>query len=280
MKLELADRWAVVTGASSGIGAEFARQLAARGMHLLLTARRQDRLETLAQQLFQEFGTKTVLVQLDLAAPGACEELIHKIRELPLPLTLLVNNAGFGSVASIEHTDPQRILGIVDLNIRVLTQLTYEFLPDFIRRKEGGIINVASVVAFQPVAYMSGYAASKAYVLHLTEGLWAELQDHQVRMLALCPGTTRTEFFDEAGISHWLKSNSSHTPAQVVSAALKSYERNRPVCVPGWKNWIMTLLPRLTFRKLVVKETKRLFEKVVRQSQTPAASRTDTPSHS
>ena len=266
MKLELANRWAVVTGSSSGIGAEFARQLAARGMHLVLVARREDRLQELSQQLHREFGTRTLLVPLDLSAPDGCSELLRQIRTLPEPLTLLVNNAGCGNVATIAGTDPARVQQIIDLNVRVLTELTYALLPEFLERNTGGIINIASVTAFQPIAFMSVYAATKAYVLHLSEGLWAELRGTNVRLLAVCPGTTRTEFFDAAGVDQWLSLNRGQTPAQVVTTSLKHYEKNHAYCVPGWTNWLMTALPRLFSRRSVVLEGKRFFEKHARKN--------------
>jgi len=263
--MELAKRWALITGASSGIGAEFARQLASRGMNLVLTARRTERLEELAEELRNAHGTESRVVSVDLSVPADCESLIAQVRQLPEPLFLLVNNAGLGNVATVDRTEPEKMLQLVDVNIRALTQLTYAFLPEFLARNAGGVINVASVAAFQPIAYMSVYAASKAYVLHLTEGLQAELGKSQVRLLAVCPGTTRTEFFDEAGASNWLQNRRSHTPAEVVSASLKCLDRGKSICIPGWMNRVMTTLPRLFGRQQVARETKRFFKQAAEQ---------------
>ncbi|MCA8983548.1 MAG: SDR family oxidoreductase [Planctomycetaceae bacterium] len=257
--MDLANRWALVTGASSGIGEEFARQLAARGMHLVLTARREERLFALSRQLQQQHGCQVVLLPLDLARPEDVKQLVERVRQLPQPLHLLVNNAGIGNVATLQETNPGRMLEIVDLNIRAVTDLTYALLPDMVRRNEGGVINVASVAAFQPIAYMSVYAASKAFVLHFSEGLWAELQETNVRMLALCPGTTRTEFFEQAGVENWLTRRSAHNVTTVVKAALESFERKRAICVPGWNNWFASLLHRVFRRAVVVSQTKKIF---------------------
>ncbi len=259
MKFEPAGGWGVVTGASSGIGAEFARQLAGQGMPLLLVARRQERLQKLAQELQQAHGVEIATFPLDLCQPEAPARLLERITELPAPLSLLVNNAGIGNVARLQQTDPARIRELIELNIRALTELTYGCLPGLLAQNAGGIIQVASIAAFQPLAYMSAYAASKAYVLHFSEGLWAELQGTNVRMLALCPGTTRTEFFEQAGVAGWLSNGRGQTPDRVVQAALRSLARNRPVCIPGWSNWLTCQLQRLFPRALVASHSKSLF---------------------
>lgn len=254
-----ADRWAVVTGASSGIGAEFARQLAARGMHIVLTARREDRLNALAEELDRLHGAKTLVVAGDLADPDMPRRLFDAVQQAELDVALLVNNAGFGQVASIDELDPERDISVVDVNIRALTELTYLFLGPMRERGEGSILNVASVVAFQPVAYMAVYAASKAYVMHFTEGLWAELRGTGVQITALCPGTTETEFFDQAGVSGWLSKHASQTAAKVVRNGLKAVEKKRPVVVSGWRNKLLASLHRYFPRRLVVLETRKYF---------------------
>lgn len=263
MKPQLADKWALITGASSGIGEEFAHQLASKGMHLILTARRENKLNELAEKLFQLHGTKTAIIPVDLIKHESVEELVTEIRKLPNPVSLVVNNAGFGNVGSIEDCDLQKISDIVQVNIAVVTKLTYAFLPEMIARNEGGVINISSITAFQPVPYMGVYAASKAHVLHLSEALWAELFGTEVRMLALCPGPTKTEFFDKAGATSWLSKNFSHTPTQVVSKALAAYDRNRPVCVPGIKNQLVAFLTRIASRRRVVLESKKVFHQLV-----------------
>jgi uncharacterized protein len=148
---------------------------------------------------------------------------------------------------------------LVRLNSGALTELTYRLAEPMVERKHGAIINVASVAAFQPVAFMGVYAASKAYVMHFSEALWAELKDHGVTVMALCPGVTKTSFFDVAGVPEWLKTQSSQTPDQVVKTALKYLEKRRQYIVCGWKNYILSLMTRLATRKIVVSESRKYF---------------------
>ena len=267
------DHWALVTGASSGIGAEFARQLAGRGMHLVLTARRRDKLEQLAQELHTRHGTKTEIIAADLGQPGETARLHGEVARRGVTIELLVNNAGFGLVSEVAATDLNRVRELLRVNIEALTELTYAYLPGMLERKHGGIINVSSVAAFQPVAYMSAYAGSKAYVLHFSEGLWAEAQPHGVTVLALCPGTTRTDFFDVAGASNWLRNRSAQTVDQVVRAGLKGLDKGRQYVVSGTGNYILSLLVRLADRRTVVRESRKYFrpkKAVVESENTPA----------
>ncbi|HSG71516.1 MAG TPA: SDR family oxidoreductase [Planctomycetaceae bacterium] len=254
-----ADRWALITGASSGIGMEFARRLAALGMHLVLTARRESEMKQLADELDTRHGTRCEIIPLDLSVAENVGILDNRIRELDIEIELLVNNAGFGLVGTFEETDPDRVMEMVRLNIGTLTELSYRLARPMVERKHGAIINVASVAAFQPVAYMGAYAASKSYVMHFSEALWAELKDHGVTVMALCPGVTKTSFFDVAGVPEWLKSQSSHTPAHVVKTALKHLEKRRQYVVCGWKNYILSLMTRLATRKIVVSESRKYF---------------------
>ncbi len=254
-----ADHWALITGASSGIGAEFARQLAGRGMHLVLTARREPLLTQLAAELHQAHGTKTEIIIADLSDPAEPAHLLEEVARRGVTIELLVNNAGFGQVSAVEKTDVARVLDMLRVNISALTELTYRVLPSMLERGHGGIINVASVAAFQPVGYMGAYAASKAYVLHFSEALWAETRDRGVTITTLCPGTTRTEFFDVSGVPGWLERHSSQEVRPVVRSALKALEKRRQFVVSGWKNYILALLVRLATRTTVVKESMKYF---------------------
>jgi short-subunit dehydrogenase len=254
-----ADHWALVTGASSGIGAEFARQLAARGMHLVLTARREPLLKQLAEDLHRAHGTKTEIILADLSKPEEPARLLGEVGRRGVTLELLVNNAGFGVVAEIEKTDMGRVLEMIRVNISALTELTYRALPGMLERGHGGIINVASVAAFQPVGYMGAYAASKAYVLHFSESLWAETRERGVTVTALCPGTTRTEFFDVSGAVGWLEKHSAQDVKPVVRAGLKALEKRRQYVISSWKSYILSLLVRLATRATAVKESMKFF---------------------
>ncbi len=254
-----ADRWALITGASSGIGAEFARRLAAHGMHLVLTARRKELLEKLADELHTRHGTKTEIIIGDLTDPAEPQRLCDAIAAKGIQIELLINNAGFGWVSTVDEAEVSRMKQLVQLNIASVTELTFLLLPAMLLRGHGGIINVSSVAAFQPVAYMPVYAASKAFVLHFSEALWAECRDRGVTVTALCPGTTQTDFFDVANVPGWLKKHEFSTPEQVVKSALKALERRKQIAIPGWRNRLIAFSVRLARRKMVVLQSMRFF---------------------
>ena len=218
------ERWALVTGASSGIGAEFASQLAGRGMHLILAARRFDRMKELAEELNTRHGTNCHIVTIDLAEDDAPRKIMLELNRLGIQLELLVNNAGVAMIGDIEATSAESVRRMLNLNIQSLTELTYRVLPGMLERGHGAIINLSSQAAFQPVAFMAAYAASKSYVLHFSEALWAEARSRGVTVLALCPGVTRTELFDTAGVPGWLEKHTSTTPSRVVKKALQALE--------------------------------------------------------
>lgn len=255
----LADRWALVTGASSGIGAEFARALAARGMHLVLTARREDRLRELADELHRRHAAKTEIIPVDLADPDGAAKLWAEVEQRGIEIEILVNNAGFTVLSELERAPRDRVLDLVRVNVMAVTELTYLALPQMLKRKSGAIINVSSLTGFQPVAYMSTYAASKAYSLHLSESLWAEAREHGVHVMAVCPGTTRTELFAIAGVPDWLQKRRSQTPEKVVKSALRALRKKQPVSIPGFRNWVITLFGRFLPRRRVVLESMRYF---------------------
>lgn len=255
----LANQWALVTGASSGLGEEFARQLASRGMHLVLVARRQDLLEKLAAELLLQHGTRCRVIQADLSNPAEPKRVLDEIAAQEITIELLVNNAGFGIVGEVDNVDLDRTLEMIRLNISALTELTYRLLPGMLQRGRGAILNVSSLSAFQPVAYMGVYAASKAFVLHFSESLHCELKDRGITVSAVCAGVTRTSFFDIAGASGWLQKHASHPVDFVVKRALKALSRKQQYTVPGWRNYLLTLLVRIASRRRVVKESTRFF---------------------
>jgi len=254
-----ADRWALVTGASSGIGKEFAQRLAALGMHLVLTARREEEMRQLADDLDTRHGTQCVIIPLDLSVPGNAARLVEEISRREIDIELLINNAGFAIVGTFPETDAERISQLVQLNVVAMTELTYRLAAPMVQRGHGGIVNVASNAAFQPVAYMAAYSASKSFVLHFSEALWAELKDYGVTVHALCPGPTETEFFQVAGVPEWLKSHTSHSVEEVVKHGLRSLEKRKQYTVVGWKNYLVSLLSRFAPRKMVVNESRKYF---------------------
>jgi len=195
---------ALVTGASSGLGRGYAHELAQRGADLVLVARRQERLEGLAVDLAEKYGTVSTVIPLDLTAHNAVPELVADLRERGVTVGTLVNSAGFGTFGDFIDADAERQIEQITLNVLALTHLTHALLPDLIdvatRHPHGAaLVNLASTAAFQPVPHMSVYAASKAYVLSFTEALWFETRTSGLKVSAICPGYVDTEFVSVAG---------------------------------------------------------------------------------
>ncbi len=265
---QLANQWALVTGASSGLGAEFARQLASRGMHLVLVARRRELMEELATELLTQHGTHCLVMVSDLSEPGEPRRILSDLAAKGIAIELLVNNAGFGIVGEADATDVDRVLNMVRLNVSATVDLTHRLLPDMLARGHGAILNVSSLSAFQPVAYMGAYAASKAFVLHFSESLHCELKERGITVTAVCPGVTRTAFFDIAGAPGWLQKHAALDVDYVVKKSLQALASRRQCYVPGWRNFWLTLLVRCASRRRVVKESMRFF-RPKRQPKSP-----------
>ncbi|HYF54876.1 MAG TPA: SDR family oxidoreductase, partial [Salinarimonas sp.] len=191
-------RWTLVTGASSGIGAELARVFAARGHHVVLTARRRDRLEALGREIETAHRGRAEIVAADLADPDGPDALMREVEGRGIALTNLVNNAGFGLRGSFAGQPLDEVMGMLALNVTALTRLTHLALPAMLARGDGGIMNVASTAAFQAGPNMAVYYATKAYVLSFSEALHEEVRERGVRVTALCPGPTRSEFAKRA----------------------------------------------------------------------------------
>lgn len=230
-------------------------------MHCVLVARREERLQALAEELQAAYGTRCEIVSTDLSQPRAGRELLAEVSRRGITVELLVNNAGFGMVASVEETDVGRALELIQVNVACLTELTLSAAKDMVRRGHGGIINVGSIVSFQPVGYMGVYAASKAYVLHFGEALWAELRPHGVTVTTLCPGTTRTEFFDHSGVPGWAERNRGQDVKTVVRTGLQAFDSGRQYAIPGWTNYLVTLAVRFATRATVVTWSMSLFRR-------------------
>lgn len=241
---------ALVTGASAGLGTDFARQLSATGARLVLVARRRERLEELATEL----GNARP-VALDLSETGAAERLMADLHAHDEHVDLLVNNAGFGLGGRFADQSPARLRQIIDLNCGLLTELARAVVPGMIARKRGGILNVASTAAFQPGPGMAVYFATKAFVLSLTEALHEELRPHGIRVSALCPGPTATEFGQVAGFRNkGVFDRLSADSASVVRAGLAGLQANQAVVIPGLANKAGAqghrLLPRAWLRRI------------------------------
>ena len=240
---------ALVTGASAGLGVEFARQLSKRGHRLVLAARRKERLEELAREL----GNARA-VAIDLSKANAALKLMNDLTANGETVDLLVNNAGFGLIGQFAELDAKREREMVGLNVGVLTDLCRAVAPDMIERRSGGIINVASTAAFQPGPKMAVYFATKAFVLSLTEALHEELKPHGIKVSCLCPGPTRTEFGDVAGFGgNGLFDRVAMNAAEVVETGLKGLDSNHAVVVPGWTNKVVAASTRFAPRPIVRK---------------------------
>ncbi|HEU0013206.1 MAG TPA: SDR family oxidoreductase [Longimicrobium sp.] len=254
---EYRGRWALVTGASSGIGQEFAKALAARGMNVVLCARRRDRLLDLARSLEAEHAVRADVVDEDLSRDGAPARAWARAAE-GRDIHLLVNNAGIGAHGRFDELPLDRQREMVRLNCGAVLELTHLALGDMLPRGSGGIVNVASVVAFQPVPYKAAYAATKAFVLSLSEALAEENRGSGVRILALCPGPTPTEFQEHAGSRvHPGKPGFKH-PREVVEAGLRGLERGKTHVAPGLVNTVGTVLGRLVPMRLAARVAGRL----------------------
>jgi hypothetical protein len=240
---------ALVTGASAGLGIEFARQLSARGHRLVLAARRKDRLDELAAKL----GNARA-VAIDLSEADSAERLMTDVAAAGEEIEILVNNAGFGLIGRFAELDSARQRQMIDLNVGTLTDLCRAVAPGMIRRKSGSILNVASTAAFQPGPKMAVYFATKAFVLSLSEALHEELAPYGVRVTCLCPGPTRTEFGEVAGFGgNALYDRVVMQAPEVVKAGLDGLDRNHAVVVPGVVNKVVAASTRFVPRPLARK---------------------------
>ena len=240
---------ALITGASAGLGVEFARQLSSRGQALVLVARRKDRLDQLAKELG---NARTVA--LDLSKAGAAEKLVSDIGSNGERVETLINNAGFGLIGRFVQLDSKRLRQMIDLNVGTLTDLCRAVAPGMVERKSGAIINVASTAAFQPGPNMAVYFATKAFVLSLTEALHEELKPHGIRVSCLCPGPTRTEFGEVAGFGgNRAFDHVAMNAPEVFAAGLRALDSNHAVAVTGWLNKIVAASTRFAPRPAVRK---------------------------
>jgi short-subunit dehydrogenase len=240
---------ALITGASAGLGEEFARQLAGTGLRLVLVARRKERIEALAAELGDARA-----IALDLSEAGACKRLMANLAEAVEQVELLVNNAGFGLTGRVADLDAVQQRQMIDLNCGFVVELARAVVPAMVARRSGRILNVASTAAFQPGPGMAVYFATKAFVLSFSEALHEEVRKDGVKVTALCPGPTATEFGKVAGFTgNGAFDKLSADAPSVVSVGLRALQRNRAVAVPGLLNKVSAqghrFLPRLMVRK-------------------------------
>ncbi|MCW5962719.1 MAG: SDR family oxidoreductase [Bryobacterales bacterium] len=253
--------WALVTGASSGIGVEFARILASQGYPLVLVARREENLRTLAKELESAHGIATRVLVSDLSAIGAAEALWEQVREAGLEIDALINNAGFGDHGHFSQSDWERTHQMLQLNIVALTALTRFVLPSMLARKQGYILNVASTAAFQPGPGMAVYFATKSYVLSFTEALWSELQGSGVIATTLCPGPTQSEFFAAANMGgRSMAKRKLPSSREVAELGLRAMFAGKRTVVHGLANRILAASNRLVPRGAVLSVTRKMLE--------------------
>jgi uncharacterized protein len=248
----------LVTGASAGIGEEFARRFAERGHRVTTVARRLERLEALAAEAKEAGGGTIEPMAADLESSRGRAAVV-RILKGGGPW-ILVNNAGFGTRGRIVDLDHARERAEVQLNVVATHELSLAAIPALVDAGTGGIINVASTAAFQPLPYMATYAATKSFILHFSEGLADDLRGAGVRVMALCPGPVRTEFHDVAGTNDYMNLIGGMSAQRCVAAALRAFDRGHTVCIPGALNTVLAQGPRLVPRGVVRRVSGKLFE--------------------
>jgi uncharacterized protein len=253
---------ALITGASSGIGAAFAQALAKRGMNLVLVARSEDRLQQLANTLQSQHSIRADVIVQDLTQPDSASAVYKAVEALGIQIDLLINNAGFGDYGAFSDRPRQKQLDMIQLNVATLVDLTHQFLPQMQQRQSGSILNIASIAAFQSMPYLSIYAATKAFVLSFSEALWAENQSKGVHVMAVCPGPTESRFAEVAEFPE-MPSGAGPTMVSsemVVKEALQALDSKKFTMVAGgFGNQIIANAPRFLSRQFLVNATAKVF---------------------
>jgi len=246
---------ALITGASSGIGVDFARIFAREGYNLVLTARREDRLNKLAEEICGKYDVEVDIIAKDLAYPKAADEVFDELKTKSKHIDVLVNNAGFGDHSEFHNSDPKTMLDMIQVNVTSLTRLTRSFLPAMVNRGYGRILNVSSTGAFQAVPRFAVYAAAKAYVLSFTEAINEELKDTGVTATVLCPGVTESEFAEVANSesTNLVSKSKAMSSAEVAEIGYKAMMNGKPLEIPGVSNKLMAASGRLLPRYIVTR---------------------------
>jgi uncharacterized protein len=257
---------ALITGASAGIGEATARELAARGHGVTLVARREDRLRSLADELSERFDIRAEAIGADLGSATARADLVRRIDELGLEVEVLVNNAGFGGGEDFVRTDRERLTSMVELNCVALLDLQATYLPLMVDRGRGAVINIASTAAFQPIPGSATYAATKAFVLSLSEGVHEELKGTGVTLTAICPGPVKTEFMEAAGLTgaeEQLPGMFWMSPESIAKTAVEAAEDGKRAVVPGLINRAGALTGQHVPRMLALPFARRIWRRAL-----------------
>jgi uncharacterized protein len=237
---------ALITGASTGLGADFAQILASRQMDLVLVARNETRLNELAESLSSQFKITCHVIKADLAQSGSAKILFEQVKAKNITIDILINNAGYGLWGAFADSEFSEMAGMIQLNVNALTELSHLFLPEMLNKNNGRILNVASIAAFQPGPWMGVYYATKAYVLSFSEALAEEIRGTGVSVTTLCPGPTKTEFFVRARMANTrMKQMLFADSMSCAQTGIDGMLQRRAVVVDGFMNWIFTLSPRL-----------------------------------
>lgn len=244
------NKTALITGASTGIGEVFARELAKRGMQVILVARSEGALRKLAAELTRQYNVRAEVIVADLGQENASAQVKAAVEEKGLHVDLLINNAGMGTYDAFEALDPERDHRQVMLNVTAVVDLAHAFLPAMVARGEGAVINVASMAAFMPMPYMAVYAASKAFVLSFSQALWAEYRQRGIQVVALCPGQVETAFH-QALENTAPAAGATVSAQQVVVVALQALEKGRSYIIPGLLNYLTIQSTRLMSRSFL-----------------------------
>jgi short-subunit dehydrogenase len=258
MTAEWRGKWALVTGASAGIGVALAEELAAGGTHLLLTARRKPRLEELAKALSARHKVRAEVFAADLADPAAPEQIFAFTNEKGMEIDLLINNAGFGQYGEFPTVEKQRLLDMVQVNCTAVVHLTRLYLPEMVRRRRGDVLILASTASFQAVPYISTYAATKAFDLLFAEGLAEEMKPYGIRVCALCPGSTESEFHAVSGQEKFKKN--AETAEKVARTGLKALASGKSYVISGLGNYFGAHGQRLVPRRMVTRVAAGMFK--------------------
>jgi uncharacterized protein len=259
MRNEWQGKWALVTGASAGIGAEFARQLAAGGTNLVLTARRRERLEALASHLKATHKIQAEIIVADLAQLAAPEQVYSFTKQKGIIIDLLINNAGFGQYGELPQVETQRLLDMVQVNCSAVVHLTRLYLPNMIAQRRGDVLILASTASFQAVPYISTYAATKAFDLLFAEGLAEEMKPHGIRVCALCPGSTESEFHTVAGQEQFTARYPQETAEKVARTGLQALRSGKSYVISGLGNYMGAQSQRMVPRRVVTRIAASMF---------------------
>ena len=252
------NRWALVTGASAGIGVVLAKELAAGGVHLVLTARRLERLEELARSLRAKHAIRAETYAADLSQPDAPVKIFEFTERRGMEIDLLINNAGFGQYGELPQVKTQRLLDMVQVNCSAVVHLTRLFLPGMVQRRRGDVLILASTASFQAVPYISTYAATKAFDLLFAEGLAEEMKPYGIRVCALCPGSTESEFHAVAEQEQFT-TKSQETAEKVARTGLEALSKGKSCVISGFGNYLGAQSQRIVPRRLVTRVAANLF---------------------